>query len=117
MSDRDDLAEAILGFAAVVSLVVESYERQDPEETTLTADLKARLREAALAWSDEHPDVPPAARVMVRRLIFSLSSKMVWPRQVALRVDHRLHCVSESSISIHQTFCLGKRATTLLSVP
>ena len=32
MSDRDDLAEAILGFAAVVSLVVESYERQDPEE-------------------------------------------------------------------------------------
>ena len=70
MSDRDDLAEAILGFAAVVSLVVESYERQPPQETTLTADLKARLQEAALTWSEEHPDVPPAARVMVRRLIF-----------------------------------------------
>ena len=70
--DRDDLAHAIEGLAAVVSLVVESYERQALEETTLSADLRKRLREAAVTWSDEHPDYSLASRVLVRRVVFEV---------------------------------------------
>lgn len=67
---EDDLAEAVLGLATVAALVVDSYERQPPEGTSLTEDLRRRFRQAAVTWSDEHPEISPGARVIVRRVVF-----------------------------------------------
>ena len=64
------LATTLISLAAIVSLSLEALDRTDPGTRSPRDHMTWLLRGATEQWSKEHPDVPPAVHVMVRRFVY-----------------------------------------------